>query len=97
MDWLKYIPLVGSAVGGIVDLFSGGKSTGEAPKVQRARPQVMIPQGGATQAPPVALAGPQQPAMVTPQMMRMQAAQAKIDQLRAQRERFAPTMPQGMA
>lgn len=98
MDWLKYIPLVGNAVGGLVDLFGGGGSgKAEAPKIQRPRPQVIIPQGGATQAPPVAMAGPQQPAMATPQMMRMQAAQAKLDQLRAQREKFAPVVPQGMA
>lgn len=97
MDWLKYIPLVGNAVGGLVDLFGGGSDKAEAPKIQRPRPQVIIPQGSATQAPPVAMAGPQQPAMATPQQMRMQAAQAKLEQLRAQREKFAPTVPQGMA
>lgn len=94
MDWLKYVPVVGSLIG---DLFGGDGGAPEKPKVQRPRPQVMIPQGGATQAAPVAVAGPQQAAMATPQMMRMQAAQAKLDQLRAQRERFAPQMPQGMA
>ena len=96
MDWLKYIPLVGSAVGGLVDLFGGGSDKAEAPKMQRPRPQVIIPQGSATQAAPVALAGPQQPAMATPQMMRMQAAQTKLDQLRAQREKFAPQVQPGM-
>ena len=96
MDWLKYIPLVGSAVGGIVDLFGGGSSDSPSkPTVQRARPVYTPLQ--TTQAPAPVVSGPQQAAMVTPQAMRMQAAQAKLDQLRAQRAQFAPQMQQGVA
>lgn len=97
MSWLSYIPLIGSAVSGIVDMIGGGPSSATSkPQRQRQAPQIMAPQVTPSATPPVQPLQAPQAAAPAPNYQTM-AAQRVLDRMRAQRMMMAgnPTNPSG--
>ncbi len=96
MDWLKYIPMVGSAIGGLVDMFGGSSGSPEKPKTQRAVPtftplppsQAQMPM---TQGSPMQ----QQMAPMTPQQGMQEAARMALARSRALRGGLGTGAPMG--